>query len=122
MIDKGFIDKVNSIKKICAESKLPVSIEVDNTPDGIDGEIILGDIPFEKTGDVYDMDFNIITRFSAPKSKWKEFLKRLEILSQKLCRDTRHTFEGWSKEDDESKLIYSGLVIVKGIMNPDLLV
>ena len=121
MIDKGFIDKVVSVQKLCAEAKLPVSVEVDNTPDGIDGEIILGNIPFEKFGDTYNADFEIGLRYSASKSQWKEFIKRLEILSQKLCKDTHQTFAGWEREEDDSKIVYVGLVNVKVHINPDVL-
>ncbi len=101
---------------------MPVSVEVDNTPDGIDGELVLGNIPFEKTGDVYEINFEIGLTYSTSKANYQELLARLMLLSQKLCRDTHHTFGGWVKEEDSSKIIYNGLVTIKGRINPDLLV
>lgn len=122
MISKSWITQIETIKNICAGVKMPVSVEVDNTPDGIDGELILGDIPMVKQGDVSDVNFNITLRYSTPISNWAELISRLSILSQPLLDDQKHIFTGWVKEDNDSKLIYNGLIILKSRMNKDLLV
>jgi hypothetical protein len=123
MIDRNtsWVNKVNEIKKICASASLPIDVEKDTSPYGIDAVMELDDIPFEKTGDVYDVDFNIHLEYSITKNKWAELLSKLQVLSQKLAVDTTHTFTGWERIDDDSKLIYEGTVIIKGLVNPDIL-
>ncbi len=123
MIDRNmtWIQKVNEIKQLCAEAKLPVDVEVDKTPQGIDAKLELGDIPFEKTGDVFDVNFNVNLILKVNKEKWAELLARMMLLSQKLCRDETRTFAGWVRVDDESDLIYQGTIVIKGLVNSDLL-
>lgn len=119
MISRSWLTQIDTIKQICASVKMPVDVEIDKTPDGIDGEMILGDIPFVKQGDVFDVDFTVTLKYSTPKSNWAELISRLSILSQPLTYDQNHIFGGWVKEDDESNIIYSGVIVLKSRMNKD---
>jgi len=122
MLDRNitWVQKVNEVRKICAGCSLPVDVEKDASPFGIDGVLELGSILFEKTGDVYDVDFEINLKYSTSKERWEDLLKRLSDLAQKL--DTNiYTLSGWERVDDDSKLIYTGVVIIKGMINSDLL-
>ena len=122
MIDQPWGEKVERIIRLCAQSQMPVGVEEDVKPDGVDAILELGDIPMEKIGDVYDLDLTITLRFSTAKKNWKMFLSRLAILTQKLCADTFQLVDGWVREDNESDLIYIGTILVKGRVNGDILV
>ena len=122
MIDLKWISKVESIIKLCAQAKMPVQVEKDTEPTGIDGQMNLGDIPMEKTGDVYDVELEVNLVFSTSRNDWKVLLSRISLLTQKLSNDQLHIIDGWTRIEDESKLIYSGNIIIKGILNPDILV
>ena len=122
MVDKNWTDKVESIIKICAQAQLPVNVEEDTKPDGIDGYLELGDIPLEKMGDVYDLDLTINLKFSASKNIWKPLLHKLMILTERLTADTYRLVGGWVREDDDSKIVYNGTIIIKGRINSDILV
>lgn len=123
MIDQniGWVQKVNEIKKICADASLPLDVEVDKTPYGIDGIIELGDVDFEKDGDVYNTDFAVLITLKINKSKWQELLSRMMLLSQKLSVTQRFTIQNWLRIADDSDLIYQCTVIIKGMVNSDLL-
>lgn len=119
MIDKKLVQKIDDVRQKCASVKMPVDVETDNTPDGIDGVLIMGDIGFTGGSDVYDIDFVITLRYSTAKSNWKEFLERIGLLSQKLVNEQRYMCTGWTKTDDISKLIYSCNINLKGRINAD---
>jgi hypothetical protein len=121
MIDKKLVKKINDIRSVCASVKMPVNVEADSSPDGIDGLLILGDLSFEKFGDVYDVSFNVTIQYSTAKANWEMFLEKIGLLSQKLGNDKRYVITGWTKQDDESKLIYTCGIICKGSINSDLL-
>lgn len=116
-----WVQKVNEIKKLCAEAKLPIDVLKDSNPHGIDAQLDLSDIEFIKTGDVFEANFFIILRFSINKDKWAELLTRIMLLSEKMSDNVVHTFDGWKRIDSDSDLIYEGTVIIKGLMNPQLL-
>ena len=121
MIDKDWISKIESIKKICSDAGLPVDVEKDTTQTGIDGELILGDIPLIGEGDVYKVELNIDIRYSASKDQWQQLIKKLMLLSQKLTNRQRHLFNGFIKVEDPSKIIYSGDIMIPGRMSPEVI-
>lgn len=120
MIDKEWILKIESIKDICAGAGLPVDVEKDTTVTGIDGELILGDIPLIGDGDIFKVELNVEIRYSASKDQWKQLIKKLMLLSQKLTNRQRHIFNGFIKVDDPSNIVYNGQIMIPGRMNSDV--
>lgn len=116
-----WIQKINEIKQVCASAQLPIDVEVDKSPHGIDGRMVLGDLDFEKTGDVFDIDFSVHLVFSINKEKWQELLQRIMLLTVKLSDNGKYTFSDWTRVDDDTNLVYRGTVIIKGMVNPTLL-
>ena len=122
MKDKNWIQKITEIKQVCVNAGLPIEVEKDNNPYGIDAILMLGDIPFTKTGDLYTIDLEVNIIFSVPEKNWNELVERLMLLSQKLANDTKYIFNGWTRiEDSEAKLKYQGNIRIPGRINADLL-
>jgi len=122
MKDKNWIQKITEIKQVCVNAGLPIEVEKDNNPYGIDAILMLGDIPFTKTGDLYTIDLEVNIIFSVPEKNWNELVERLMLLSQKLANDTKYIFNGWTRiEDSEAKLRYQGNIRIPGRINADLL-
>ena len=117
MILHKFIDIITDLKSISTSVKLPVEIEQDKTAFGIDGKIILGDIPVVRHDNFYDMDFNIILQYSTTKENVLSLMNKLHILSELFVEDKRLLFDGWVKVDDESKIIYQGTIVYKNIVS-----
>lgn len=121
MIDKSWIKKINEIKQICTDLGMPIDIGEDKNPYGIDGQMELGDITFTADGNLNYMNMDLIIQYSIDKKDWAILLEKLMILSQKLGENRYFLFTGWTKEPDDTKLIYNGTINLKGIMNKDLL-
>ena len=122
MVDRKWVEKINEIKQICTDASLPIDVEIDSNPYGIDAVLQLGDIPFTKDGDLYTIDFEVNLIFSVSEKNWNVLIERLELLSQKLSNDQRFIFNGWTRIlDRESKLEYQGTIRIPGRVNTDLI-
>ena len=121
MIEKNWIEKINEIRSECAGVGLPVDVGTDTTPHGIDCKIELGDMTIEQTGDIFDINFTIGIMLSVPESKWAVLVERMMMLTEKLTSGQRFIFTGWTREEDESNLIYTSTIDLKGLANNVLL-
>jgi len=121
MISETWLNEINHIQKICLGVGIPINVENDTNPMGIDGIIELGDIQVLRTGDVCESRFDMNIKLSIQKNKYNEIIIKMMMLSQALTDDNHTLFNGWAKEDNESLLIYNGNITVIGILNNDIL-
>lgn len=117
MITRNWLKYIQELKTICTSCGLPVEVEIDSNPHGIDGLIEFGDIPLTREDScVNEYDFNLLLIYSVPKTQYVKLIEKLMILTEKLTDDTRFIFTGWVKIDDESKLIYNGNIAFRGVV------
>lgn len=118
MVSNDFIQNINEVKSIMAGAGVAVSIEDDKNMTGlIDGLIILGDMVLNRAGDFNENNFDIKIQLTAPKKNWHEMISKLMILVQKFGNDNHYIFDGFTKTEDSSKLIYTGQINFKGYSN-----
>jgi hypothetical protein len=117
MILHKFSDIIADLKQISIDIKVPLGIEVDKTSQGIDGKMILGSMPVVRHDNFYDLNFNIVMQYSTTKENVNSLMNKLHMLSEKLVEDKRFLFDGWTKIDDESKIIYQANVIYKNMVS-----
>ena len=113
---KTFVEMIAEIKKVSAAAKLPIEVEKDLTAYGIDGKILLDDITPTRHSEFWDMDFTMVLEYSTKKENWKQFLSRIYVMNKQLVDDTRYLFQGWTKIDDDEKLIYQATIVYKNII------
>ena len=122
MKDKNWLEKINEIKKICIDAGLPIDVEKDSNPFGIDAILKLGDISFTVDSNFYIISLEVNIIVSVPEKNWQVLIERLMLLSQKLGKDVRYLLDGWARiEDDESNIKYQGNIKIPGRINADLL-
>ena len=113
-----WVDQINKLKILSVNIGVPIDVEIDkNSRGNVDGKIILEDIPVAKTGNIYNLDFNILLEYSTSKKNWNVILNKMQIMSEKLSDDTTFLFGGWNKIEDDTNIIYRGRVILKNITN-----
>ena len=112
----NFVDIISEIKKISAKAGVPVGVEIDKDNRGVDGKLILDNIPVIRHDGFYDLEHNMTIEYSAPKKNWEQLLNKMQLLSISLVDDITFLFNGWVKIDDDSKLIYQATIVYKNML------
>lgn len=113
----NWIEQIENVQKICASLGLIAEVESDKNAKGINTKLIFQDIPVEKTGNIYGIDFQVDLEVSTIKKNWKTLIQKMQLLTEKLSDDTRLLFSGWTIIEDDSNLVYQGGIILKNISN-----